>query len=76
MKITFLDFDVEAGVKCYDSLLIYDGSDHTADRLDTLCGTTLPTPIESTGNTLFMFFLTDKDVTLNGFKLQYESIGK
>ena len=76
VKSTFLDFDVEASVKCYDRLVIYDGSDQTADEMQTFCGSNLPTPIESTSNVLFMFFMSDQDVTLNGFKLQYDVISK
>ena len=39
----------------------------------TLCGSTLPEPVESTSNSLTLWFYTDGSVSHRGFKARYNS---
>jgi hypothetical protein len=55
-----------------DVLNIYDGEDNTAPLLAALSGNTLPGNITSTGNKLFIEFITDSENTADGFYLNYK----
>ncbi|NQU88719.1 MAG: C10 family peptidase, partial [Mariniphaga sp.] len=54
-----------------DRLSIYDGEDNTAPLLAELSGNTLPDPIVSNGNKVFIEFITDGQNTAPGFYLNY-----
>ncbi|MBL7103074.1 MAG: C10 family peptidase [Bacteroidales bacterium] len=54
-----------------DRLYIYDGEDNTAPLLVELSGSTIPGDIESTGNKVFIEFITDDANTAPGFYLNY-----
>ena len=56
----------------YDFVNIYDGADDTAGSLDSLTGI-LPSPVQSTGNVIFINFLSDFSTTNPGFKIEYEA---
>ncbi len=56
-----------------DFLRIYDGADNTATLLLELSSNTIPEPIESTGNQLFVEFTTDSEGTAPGFYLDYHT---
>jgi hypothetical protein len=71
IKLTFLRFDTEAGA---DSLYIYDGADETAPLLGAYTGSTLPTALSSTGNTVFLRFKTNGSNTRGGWLLDFEGI--
>nr|NQU92270.1 C10 family peptidase [Bacteroidota bacterium] len=54
-----------------DRLYIYDGEDNTAPLLAELNGYAIPEDIESTGNKVFVEFVTDGQNTAPGFYLNY-----
>ena len=56
----------------YDSLVIRDGHHHNSNLLQKLCGFEIPFPINSTGNTIYLKFITDSSVTGLGFKILYQ----
>ncbi len=56
-----------------DKLYIYDGEDNTAPLLAELGGNTIPEDIESTGNKVFVEFITDGSNTAPGFYLNYKT---
>ncbi len=57
-----------------DRLYIYDGEDNNAPLLAELYGNTLPADIESTGNKVFIEFITDGSNTAPGFYLNYKTV--
>ncbi len=56
-----------------DRLYIYDGEDNAAPLLAELSGNNLPGDIESTGNKVFIEFITDGTNTAPGFYLNYKT---
>ena len=59
----------------YDFVRIYDGENEFATELAALTGI-LPSPVESTGNTVFINFQSDygnDDDLSTGFKIEYEA---
>lgn len=56
-----------------DVLNIYDGEDNTAPLLAALSGNALPANITSTGNKVFIEFITDSENTSAGFYLNYKT---
>ncbi|PIK42326.1 putative deleted in malignant brain tumors 1 protein [Apostichopus japonicus] len=61
--------DIESSSSsCYDSLKAFDGSSTTAMLIATLCGSTVPDPVYSTANEMYLQFESDGSVTKAGFK--------
>lgn len=56
-----------------DKLSIYDGENNSAPLLAELSGSILPGNIESTGNKVFIEFITDGSNTAPGFYLNYKT---
>ena len=77
MLLHFVAFDLENADKedgtCYDSLNIYDGVDGSAHRIAHLCGKEMPEDIMSSGNILFIFFITDVSSKGKGFTINYKA---
>lgn len=46
---------------------MYDGDSASANQIASLCGSTIPGPILSTGNALFLIFESDGSDTASGF---------
>eukprot|EP00794_Sanderia_malayensis_P003246 gene3246-3727_t len=68
----FNDFDMELASKCqYDYLEVRDGATQNAAVLATLCGPSIPSPVTSSGNKLYLRFRTDATTALKGFNLTY-----
>lgn len=55
---------------------IRDGGLPTSPSLGKFCGTSLPPPVFSTGNELFVHFVTDPSVPNDGFRLEYITNGE
>ena len=69
IRVTFNDINIENGQSCkYDYLQIRD-QDASGKELGKYCGRTLPQPIISTNNQLFIHFHSDDQQTRTGFKL-------
>ncbi|KAK3802337.1 hypothetical protein RRG08_010589, partial [Elysia crispata] len=66
-------FDLQDSSFCpnRDSLVIRDGSNHTANVLSTLCGSGISAPIMASGNFMFLHFTTDDSITASGFQAQW-----
>ena len=73
--LQFEAFAVEDQSICmYDRVDIYGGPSETANKLATYCGFNLPPPSKSSGQTLFVYFISDHSITENGFQFSWNSI--
>jgi Zn-dependent metalloprotease len=70
ISLTFSSFDTEQG---YDGVVIYDGIDNAAPILGQFSGSTIPSPVTSTGGSLFVEFLSDPSVRGDGWTANYSS---
>ncbi|KAL7877112.1 hypothetical protein SRHO_G00037550 [Serrasalmus rhombeus] len=72
ITLTFTQFDMEAaGIllgRCFDNVIIYDGSQPTAKKYGPYCGTSIPPVIHTTGNELVMRFYADFFTEAKGFR--------
>ena len=71
MRLHFTSFDTESG---YDKVLVYDGNDATAPLLHTFSGSSRPIDVFSSGNTVFVSFVTDSSTREDGFNIVYSKI--
>ncbi len=69
IKLTFDKFDIHNS----DTLYIYDGSSNTDSLLAKLSGDQIPNNIFSTGNSVYIEFISDGANTSQGFDISYES---
>merc|ERR1712110_903008 len=70
IKLTFESFDLESHSSCvYDYVKISFGSDE-----EKYCGSSKPSPIISSGNTMTVVFHSDYSVNRNGFKATWEAV--
>ncbi|XP_056155801.1 cubilin [Lampris incognitus] len=68
----FSDLDIEYDTACYwDNVAIYDGPTIWAPLLARLCGETLPAPIISTQNTIYVRFRSDSSRNHRGFSARF-----
>ena len=71
----FTAFEVEDDSGCnYDSVELFDGRDNTSARLSKSCGSSLPSPVYSSSNYMYMQFKSDSSVTDMGFKAHYREL--
>ncbi|XP_074419739.1 bone morphogenetic protein 1 isoform X1 [Larus michahellis] len=75
VKLTFSELDVEAQQECgYDHLEIYDGKDAKAPTLGRFCGAKEPEPLLSSGNKMFLKFVSDNSVQKKGFEATHTTV--
>ncbi|XP_063226608.1 cubilin [Bacillus rossius redtenbacheri] len=76
VELTLLDFDLEKTPSCdYDSLTIYGGPDDTSPKLGHLCMSQKPPIVyTSSGNNMFVRFVSDSSYTGRGFQAFYKSV--
>ena len=77
--IEFESFDTEMiHDNCFDYLNVHDGNSSSSNLIRSqLCGDTIPSPINSSGNSLTLIFNTDDYPSdERGFKLKAYGIGK
>lgn len=68
----FVHFNIEAHSRCdFDYVDIYDGADFSAPHIGRFCGEITPDVIKSTGNNLFVNFVSDTSITHSGFTAFY-----
>nr|XP_054752702.1 extracellular serine proteinase-like [Lytechinus pictus] len=68
ITLTFDDIDIEDHVSCSsDAVEVHDGDMH-GPYLEKVCGSTIPSPITSTKNSMYVRFISDNSVTRSGFK--------
>jgi hypothetical protein len=70
ISLTINSFNTELN---YDYLYIYDGSTYTAPLIGRYSGTSIPTLIQSSGNTLLLDFRTDCSTTAPGFSISWNA---
>ena len=71
VQLHFTSFNTESG---YDIVRVYDGNDTTAPLLHTFSGTSRPSDVFSSGNTIFVSFVTDGSSTKDGFHIIFVTI--
>uniref|UniRef100_A0A8C9LFB5 Cubilin n=1 Tax=Pavo cristatus TaxID=9049 RepID=A0A8C9LFB5_PAVCR len=72
VEFNILALDIESHSSCYyDRLTIQDGDDGLSPLLATICGREPPGPVRSTGETMFIRFVSDASVTGAGFNASY-----
>ena len=70
IKLTFESFDLESHSRCkYDYVKITFESEE-----EKYCGSSMPSPIISSGNTMTVVFHSDYSVNRNGFKATWEAV--
>ncbi|MCK9617945.1 MAG: C10 family peptidase [Lentimicrobiaceae bacterium] len=69
-NLNFTSMDIAAG----DTVKIYDGSDANAPLLGAYSGTTLPAIITSTGDKVFVNFITNNNTGSQGFIIEYTPV--
>ncbi|KAK7823854.1 hypothetical protein U0070_020525 [Myodes glareolus] len=68
VELNILSMDIESQSTCaYDKLIIKDGDNDSAQQLTVLCGRDIPGPIRSTGEFMYIHFISDSSVTRAGF---------
>ena len=66
---SFVRFDISSS----DTLYFYDGEDESANLLAAYSGNTIPANVVSTGNKMFIRFVTDATVQDTGWLIEYSS---
>ena len=75
VQLHFHSFDIESCSDCgCGSVRIYDGLDTSAPLLRNLCGSSLPGPVTSSGNAMFVYFTNDGYEIWAEFSVQYSSL--
>lgn len=65
---------MEAQQECtYDHLEIFDGKDAKAPALGRFCGAKEPEPIVSSGNKMFLKFVSDNSIQKKGFEATHST---
>uniref|UniRef100_A0A8B9GL35 Cubilin n=1 Tax=Amazona collaria TaxID=241587 RepID=A0A8B9GL35_9PSIT len=73
VEFNILALDIESHSSCnYDKLIIRDGDTSLSPVLATLCGREPPGPIRSSGEAMFIHFMSDASVTGAGFNASYQ----
>ena len=68
VELVFVDLNIE---KSYDYIAVYDGDSTAAPLIGRFSGRSLPAPITSSSNKLFVRFTTDGSVQDQGFTILY-----
>ncbi|KAM9307657.1 cubilin [Gastrophryne carolinensis] len=72
VELNLLTVDIEAHSSCnYDKLVIRDGDNILAPELTTVCGREIPGPIRSSGDSMFLYFTSDRSGSGRGFNASY-----
>lgn len=76
VKVKFQVMDIEKSNECgYDSVQVWDVKESKGFRLAKYCGRSLPMELlESTGNYLFVYFVTDESGGVGRFSFQWDFI--
>ncbi len=77
IKLDFDLFDLEGGQGCrYDYIEIFDGERRNDNVIGKYCGTDKPVGIISTGNALYVEFVSDSTTVRPGFLARWMAVGK
>ena len=76
VSIQFTSFRLEYTAGCqYDYLEVRDGDGIGSPIVGRFCGSIVPPPFISTGNTLNVTFVTDYSISFDGFSMRYTNAG-
>lgn len=78
VHVSYTNFQLEWERNCrWDSLTVYAG-EHTDESgfLGRFCGSDLPSNLTSSGNMITLVFVSDRVVSLRGFRLKYDIFAK
>ena len=76
VSIQFSKFRLEYQPSCrFDYVEIRDGDGASSPLVGRFCGSIVPPPFISTGNTLSVTFVTDYSVNYDGFTMRYSNAG-
>ena len=70
INLTFSEFDTELD---YDGVIVFDGMDENAPVLGVFSGNTLPELITSSGNSMFVLFVSDEALRMDGWSATYDT---
>uniref|UniRef100_A0A6Q2XBD7 Metalloendopeptidase n=1 Tax=Esox lucius TaxID=8010 RepID=A0A6Q2XBD7_ESOLU len=74
VKLLFTEFEIEQHQECaYDHLEAFDGDSDSAAILGRLCGSQTPEPLVSTGNKMYLRFISDASVQRKGFQATHST---
>ncbi|XP_048400716.1 dorsal-ventral patterning tolloid-like protein 1 isoform X2 [Stegostoma tigrinum] len=74
VKIVFSEFEIEQHQECaYDHLEVFDGETDKFAILGRFCGSMIPAPVISTGNKMFIRFVSDASVQRKGFQAAHST---
>jgi len=74
LSVKFTTFDLEESADCTaDYVEIRNGTDKAAPLIGRYCGKTLPEPIKSSSQSLYMTFHSDELGAFKGFKAEWSS---
>ncbi|XP_076851518.1 dorsal-ventral patterning tolloid-like protein 1 isoform X1 [Brachyhypopomus gauderio] len=69
VKLVFSELEIEQHQECaYDHLEAFDGPSDRAPILSRLCGSRVPEPLVSTGDSMHLHFTSDASVQRKGFQ--------
>ncbi|HCN84785.1 MAG TPA: hypothetical protein DIT07_14380 [Sphingobacteriaceae bacterium] len=71
ITLTFTAFNTELN---YDGVIVYDGSNNSASVLGQFSGTSIPSPVTSTGGNMYIEFLSDQATRASGWSANYNSL--
>ncbi|XP_044150585.1 LOW QUALITY PROTEIN: cubilin [Bufo gargarizans] len=75
LEIEFQHFDLEYHINCdSDYLAVYNGNSTISNLLAKLCGKTLPAPILSSSNVMYVKLRTDNSMASSGFLANYRQV--
>ena len=69
IEMSFINLKTEANL---DRVLVFDGMDNTAPQIGSYSGTTIPAPIVSSSNVLYLEFRTNGTVVDEGWDISYQ----
>uniref|UniRef100_A0A8C7N2H7 Metalloendopeptidase n=1 Tax=Oncorhynchus kisutch TaxID=8019 RepID=A0A8C7N2H7_ONCKI len=74
VRLSFNEFEIEQHQECaYDHLEAFDGEGDSAAILGRLCGSKIPEPLVSTGNKMYLRFISDASVQRKGFQATHST---
>lgn len=68
VSLNFTAFDTELN---YDFVVVYDGMDENAPEIANFSGSNIPNGVTSTGNEMFVLFVSDESIRGSGFEANY-----
>lgn len=70
VTLSFSAFDTELN---YDGVIVYDGANNSAPVLGKFTGTSIPSPVTSTGGSIYVSFLSDESERSSGWSANFTS---